>query len=183
MKTEKLYFFTIPGHSNSSEEHWQSIIEREQKLPIQRINQQDWYTPNCNQWISAIDEHLSGYELSKVVLIGHSLGCTAIIHWLHNYKKKIKAAILVAPPDVDSQKFQKEIESVAFTPMPLEKLNCYSVVIASEDDEWITLEKAKFYSEKWDSLFITIGKAGHVNATSGYGKWDKIYEIIENIPD
>jgi predicted alpha/beta hydrolase family esterase len=183
MKTENLYFFNIPGYSNSSEEHWQSIIEQEQKIPVRRIGQKDWYSPDCKQWISVLDDYLAGYDFSKVILIGHSLGCITIIHWLHKYKKKIKAAILVAPADAGSEKFQKEIQAEGFNPVPLEKLDCYSVVVASENDEWVSLEKAEFYSDQWGSQFMNIGKAGHINVTSGYGKWDNIYEIIENIPD
>jgi hypothetical protein len=55
--------------------------------------------------------------------------------------------------------------------MPLRKLPFHSVVVASTDDPYVTLERAEFFAHSWGSHLIKIAKAGHINTASGYGPW------------
>jgi uncharacterized protein len=68
----------------------------------------------------AIDKAISTCDLSTVVLIGHSLGCTAIAHWAVTYNKKIKGALLVVPSDIESPVYT--FTATGFAPVPLKKL-------------------------------------------------------------
>jgi predicted alpha/beta hydrolase family esterase len=52
-------------------------------------------------------------------------------------------------------------------------------VVASEDDPWVSIERAKFFASSWGSSFINIGKAGHINVPSGYGPWEEGLTILE----
>ncbi|MDR0793656.1 MAG: alpha/beta hydrolase [Chitinophagaceae bacterium] len=171
-------YFIIPGLGNSGEAHWQTFFEK--SLPdIQKINQQDWETPKCIDWIETIDKTISGYDLSTVILIGHSLGCAAINWWANHYKKKIKGALLVAPSDAEAPQYTFATEG--FTPIPLQKISFKTIVVASTNDYWLSLERAKFFAESWGSEFINIGNAGHINAEAGYGKWEQGLEILEKL--
>ncbi|QIL39562.1 serine hydrolase family protein [Pedobacter sp. HDW13] len=91
-----VHYFIIPGLGNSGPNHWQTHFE---KLGdhFTRINQQEWDAPSSLDWIETIDKALEDYDLSTVVLIGHSLGCTAIANWAKRYQKHVKGALLVAP--------------------------------------------------------------------------------------
>lgn len=79
-------YFIVPGLGNSNEEHWQSFFEKPGDN-FKRIQQQDWNTPHCTDWIETVDKALRGYDLSTVILIGHSLGCLTIAHWAKNMVK------------------------------------------------------------------------------------------------
>jgi predicted alpha/beta hydrolase family esterase len=55
--------------------------------------------------------------------------------------------------------------------MPLQKLPFPSIVVASSNDEHVSLERARAFAQAWGSRFVEIGAAGHINADSGYGEW------------
>ena len=163
-------YFIVPGLGNSGTEHWQTYFETKGNNFI-RINQQEWDAPNCNSWVETIDAALVNVDLSTVVLIGHSLGCTTIVKWALQYKKKIKGALLVAPSDVDVPGYN--FPTTGFSPIPSEKISFKTIVVASTNDEWVTLERATYFANNWGSELINIGEAGHINTAAGFGKWDE----------
>ena len=171
-------YFIVPGIGNSGPEHWQTYFERSASN-FTRINQIDWDSPSCNDWTEGINKAISGYDLSTVVLIGHSLGCMAIVHWAQKYNQKIKGAMLVAPSDVKAPQYT--FSTIGFDPIPLFKIDFKTIIVASTNDEWISMERAEFFAEKWGSEFIDIGKAGHINAASGYGEWKDGLKILKSI--
>jgi len=171
-------YLIVPGLGNSGDEHWQTYFEKSEKN-FQRINQQEWDAPICGDWIQTIDKALSKYDLSQVVLVGHSLGCSAIAHWASRYNKIIKGALLVAPGDVEA--LPADYPAKGFAPVPKQKINFRTIVVASNDDIWVTIDRAKYFAECWGSEFINIGNAGHINVATGYGQWIKGLEILSTI--
>jgi uncharacterized protein len=169
-------YFIVPGLGNSGPEHWQTYFETKGDNFI-RINQQEWDAPNCEDWIKTIDATLANIDLSTVVLIGHSLACTTIAHWAKRYGKKIKGALLVAPSDVDVPGYN--FPTTGFSPIPADKINFKTIVVASANDEWVTLERAQFFANNWESECINIGEAGHINTAAGFGKWDEGLELLK----
>ena len=169
-------YFIIPGLGNSGEDHWQTFFERTADN-FQRIHQKEWDAPNCNDWISTIEKAISGYEPASVIVIAHSLGCSAIASWAAKYHTKIKGAMLVAPSDIESVAYN--FPATGFSPISKEKINFKTIVVASENDPWVSLNRAKYFSDNWGSDFINIGDAGHINAASGYGQWKQGLEILK----
>lgn len=53
--------------------------------------------------------------------------------------------------------------------------------MTSSNDEWVSLERARFFADRWGSAFINIGDAGHINAQSGYGDWKEGLKILERL--
>lgn len=172
------HYFIIPGLGNSGPEHWQSYFESGGDQ-FQRISQREWDAPDCAEWISTIDKTLEGFEGKDVILIGHSLGCATIAHWAEKYQKSIKAALLVAPSDLEAPAYQ--FPATGFSPMPLNKIKFRTIVVASEDDPWVSLDRAKFFAENWGSEFINIGTAGHINAASGHFRWEEGLAILKTL--
>jgi len=171
-------YLIVPGLGNSGPEHWQTFFENSGNN-FKRITQQEWDAPVCNDWVAAIDKSVSDYDAASVILIGHSLGCTTIAHWATRYKKKIKGALLVAPSDVEAQEYT--FPAKGFSPMPTEKINFKTIVVASEDDPWVSLERARHFADNWGSEFINIGKAGHINAASGHKEWKEGFNILKRL--
>jgi uncharacterized protein len=171
-------YFIIPGLGNSGPEHWQTFFESSGSN-FKRINQQEWDAPECAGWIETIDKALAGYDPATVILIGHSLGCTTIAHWAVQYPKKIKGALLVAPSDIENPLYT--FPATGFAPIPLAKIDFKTIVVASQDDPWVSPERATLFANKWGSELINIGKAGHINAASGYGKWETGLEILKKM--
>jgi uncharacterized protein len=171
-------YFIVPGLGNSGPEHWQSYFEKS-GVNFQRILQSDWESPACIDWIETIDKAISTVDLSTVVLTGHSLGCLAIVHWAKRYGKKIKGALLVAPSDPEASHYT--FPATGFAPVPNEKINFKTIVVASTNDVWVSIERAAYFARTWDSEFINLGEAGHINVSSGYGDWKEGLEILKRI--
>lgn len=171
-------YLIVPGLGNSGEDHWQTYFENSGDN-FYRINQLDWETPKCADWIKTIDIRVLEFDLSTVVLIGHSLGCATIAHWSKKYKRQIKGALLVAPSDLEAPQYT--FPAVGFTPIPLEQLYFKSIVVASANDPWVSLERAKLFAESWGSNFINIGEAGHINIASGHTNWDEGIRILQSL--
>jgi uncharacterized protein len=169
--------FILPGLNNSGPQHWQTYWENE--YGFIRINQRNWDTPVCEDWISTIDETISGYPLEQVILIGHSLACCTIVHWANKYKRRIKAALLVGPSDVDAPSYPKG--TTGFMPMPLNKLPFNSIVIASNNDEYVSNERAHLFADSWGSQIVNVGDKGHINSASNLGNWPQGYAILQTL--
>ena len=167
----------IPGLGNSEEDHWQSRWERE--FAFTRINQKDWDTPVCADWIEVIDKAVTASKPENVILVGHSLACSAIGHWSKRFNRRIKGALLVAPSDTEADTYPTG--TTGFSPMPVHALPFTSVVVASADDFYVGLDRAIFFAGKWKSTLIDIGTAGHINVSSGFGKWDYGLELLKQL--
>ena len=168
-------YFIVPGLGGSGPDHWQTYFETTGDN-FQRIIQQDWDAPDIDKWIATIEAALSGYDPETIILVGHSLGCPTIAQWASLSEKKIKGALLVAPPDLEF--FQKKSNMTLFKSLPTDKINFPTIVVASTNDHWSGIQKAEFYAAHWGSVFINIGDAGHINDVSGYGKWDEGLKIL-----
>ncbi|MFN8251795.1 MAG: alpha/beta hydrolase [Ferruginibacter sp.] len=170
------HYFIIPGLGNSGPLHWQTWFE--EKLPnCTRINQEEWDAPDCQNWLSQINAALEGYNPKNIVLIGHSLGCATIAHWARQSGQQVKGALLVAPSDIEAPVYT--FPATGFTPVPLEKIHFPTIVVASSNDEWVTVERAAFFAACWGSKLVNIGEAGHINAASGYYAWQQGLDLLQ----
>lgn len=171
-----IQYLIIPGLGNSGPEHWQSYFER--SLPgAQRIEQREWDAPECDDWVNTIERRVGEYDPATVVLVAHSLGCSTIAHWAARFPKRIRGAMLVAPSDIENPVYT--FPAMGFSPIPLQALPFPSLVVASEDDPWVTLERAQFFAGSWGSAFTDIGKAGHINLASGFGEWKDGLQLLK----
>jgi uncharacterized protein len=171
-------YLLVPGLGNSGPEHWQTYFENLGDN-FYRVEQQEWDAPICEDWIETIDKKVSAFDSSTVVLIGHSLGCSTIAHWAKKYKKQIKGALLVAPSDLEAPQYT--FPAIGFTPIPIDKINFKTIVVASENDVWVSLERANFFAKNWGSEFINIGNAGHINVASGHTNWEEGVELLKKL--
>lgn len=169
-------YLIVPGLGNSGPEHWQTWFESSGSNFI-RIQQQEWEAPACEEWISAIDRAVSAFDPSTVVLIGHSLGCLTIVHWANKYKRTIKGALLVAPSDAEADVYT--FPAKGFAPIPLDRLNFKTIVVASSNDVWVSLERAAHFAKCWGSELVNIGEAGHINSASGHYKWEEGLALLK----
>jgi predicted alpha/beta hydrolase family esterase len=173
---------TAPGLSSSGPLHWQTLWER--SIPgTLRIEQDNWDAPECKQWVAQIEKAVAKAG-PEVVIAAHSLGCIALVHWAQQTRLTITGALLVAPADAERPGFPAV--AVGFAPIPLLKLPFESIIVASTNDEYCSLERAVFFAHHWGSRFVNAGAKGHINATSQLGEWsegkDLLKELVQNWP-
>ena len=169
---------TLPGYCGSGDKHWQSLWEKEFDN-IMRVEQDDWNNPQRDQWVDNLNTYIHKNE--KYILVAHSLACSLVSHWALKYDSSaIVGALLVSPADVDSAKHTPD-EVRDFMPMPLSPLPFKSIVVASDNDPYVSLERAKFFADSWESSFINIGSYGHINAESGLASWEFGKNLINKL--
>ncbi|MDP3670747.1 MAG: alpha/beta hydrolase [Telluria sp.] len=158
----------LAGLWNSGPQHWQTHWER--KHPRwSRVPHRDWNNPECGEWVAELDAAIAACE-GPPVLVAHSLACVLVAHWARSGSAlKIAGAFLVAPSDVDAPSYP--VEARGFAPMPMEKLPFPGIVVASANDQYVTLERARALAQAWGSRLVELGDAGHINGASGYGEW------------
>jgi predicted alpha/beta hydrolase family esterase len=159
--------FTPPGLSNSGPQHWQTHWEKE--FGFTRIEQRNWETPVCSDWLHTIDAVVMQYPLNEVLLVGHSLACCTIVRWAQQHHRIIKGALLVAPSDVDAPSYPPG--TTGFAPMPLYKLSFPSIVVNSSNDEYVSMGRAEYFAGCWGSELVNAGDLGHINSSSGLRNW------------
>jgi uncharacterized protein len=158
----------LPGYADSGPGHWQSHWERADPA-FRRVVQDDWLQPRLADWLVALDRRVAACDMPPV-LVAHSLACSLVAHWAARTRAAAKGALLVAPADVDSPAHTPE-EVRSFSPIPLVRLPFPSIVVASTDDPFVTLERAAALAHAWGSRLVTLERGGHVNADAGYGPW------------
>jgi predicted alpha/beta hydrolase family esterase len=62
----------------------------------------------------------------------------------------------------------------------MEKLPFPSIVVASTNDEFVSIERARAFAQAWGSRFVEIGDAGHINGDSGFGEWPEGERMLED---
>lgn len=167
----------IPGWSSSGEDHWQSRWERGMKT-AHRIEQTDWFNPDKVAWVHNILLAIAESRRPPV-LVAHSLGVAAAAHAARRIPMNLVAgAFLVAPADVDNaaqwpvtagQTF--EASGIGFTPLPVLPLPFPAALVASSDDPYCSLDRARYIAGEWGAKLIEVGNCGHINTASGHGPW------------
>lgn len=186
----------VPGLWNSGPENWQTLWQAEHP-EYRRVMQRDWEHPVCSEWVKTLDEYVSATSdedgVDGVVLVAHSLGCATVVHWAGQYASRVGAeriddrrkpaivlgALLVGPSDVESPSYPKE--ATGFDPMPMARLPFRSIVVASSNDPYVTVERSEAFAAAWGSKFVSIGEAGHINADSGHGPWEAGKQYLQEL--
>jgi predicted alpha/beta hydrolase family esterase len=173
----------LPGIGSSGPEHWQTRWERIHPEFI-RVNQDDWDTPRCSDWVRRLDDVI-GSSSTPVVLVAHSSACLLVAHWATTAEPArstaVGGALLVGPSDPDGPNYPPG--PTGFSPVPLVKLPFPSIVVASTDDPYVGLDRARQCAAAWGSRLVVLPGAGHINAASGLGDWPTGLGLLRELND
>jgi uncharacterized protein len=167
---------TLPGLGGSGQAHWQSRWEALHP-EYERIHMPDWDAPVLEHWLAQLDRRVAR-ATAPVVIVAHSLGCLAVAHW-GSRQNKLHAALLVAPPDPESQCYPRVARG--FDPVPLAPLPFVSCVVASRDDPYGSVAHAARCAAAWRSQLVDVGALGHINADSGLGDWPEGESLLRSL--
>lgn len=167
----------LPGLYDSGPDHWQSHWERVLPNAV-RVVQRDWETPVREEWVTTLERAVAEHG-PDAVLVAHSTACALIAFWAAQTSRKVRGALIVAPSDTEAPSYPKG--PTGWTPMPTNLLPFPSIVVASTDDEYVSLQRAQSFATGWGSSFISIGNAGHINSASGLGDWPRGRELLAEL--
>lgn len=171
----------LHGWGGSDAPHWQAELAATIAKAYGTVSfplLDNCHFPSKNRWVKQLKEILEDFKPDTVVC--HSLANT-LWFWLCNESDSqvlaaVKRLFLVSPPslttDVDTIK--------TFFPCTLpENLNAKEVqMIVSDNDPYIEIEEAQMMAEHYGIPLNIIKNAGHINADSGYGKWELIEDLV-----
>ena len=137
--------------------------------------------PHMEEWVAAIGKETRG---ENCILVGHSLGCTAILHYLEHVKKKVSGAVLVAG---FAERLGDEFGAIEnFVDAPLDfarvRKNCGRMVaIFSDNDPYVPLSQEKLFREKLDAATVVLHARGHFSSSEGTTELPEALEAILEI--
>ena len=167
MKISEADILIAPGLGNSGPEHWQRRWGA-RMANARFIEQDNWDRPVVADWIARIHQEIM-LATRPVVLIGHSMSVGAIVLTAGRLADtKVRGAFLVSPPDFDADTIPATAKP--FKP-PTDPLPFPSLVVASNTDPLVSIDRARGFAADWGSDFLPAGDAGHINAASGHGPW------------
>ncbi len=166
----------IPGITNSGPTHWQSLWELHHH-GVSRIQQDNWEFPVCNEWVAKIEKAVEASN-QPPLLVAHSLGCLAFIHWLAISQLDIAGCMLVAIPNPEGPNFPQE--AVGFAPLPEPKRHCAVLAISSTDDPFSDAQFTAGIMQKLRAKHVSVGAKGHINAQSGIGDWPEGWLMLSD---
>lgn len=176
----------VPGLHDSGPVHWQTWLQAQ--LPeARRVSGIDWHSPIVSSWATAVRANIDRSP-GAIWLVAHSFGCLAAAFAAADRRDRVAGALLVAPADparvdlagIRTGETTKLIEGVeallpdAFLPMA-------SLVVASSNDPFLSLDKAKYWAQRWGSGLVCLNDAGHINAEAGYGPWPEGLALLRRL--
>ncbi len=167
----------LPGWHNSGPEHWQSLWQDAHGFT--RVEQHNWDWPLRGDWMMQLEEAVLAHEHS--VLVAHSLGCILVAAWAAHSQNthRVKAALLVAPADVERAEMQHILHS--WSPIVRERLPFPSILAASRNDPFCSLMRASALAHAWGSRLVDCGTSGHINADAKLGDWPEGFALLQEL--
>lgn len=174
----------VPGLREETPAHWQAILASE--LPkVRSLPALGRSNIDLDARMMQIEEAVRAIK-GPVVLVAHSGGVIATVHWAQRTRAAIHGALLATPPlfagPLGSEfpalaKFQRH----GWTPLPRSPLPFPSIVAASRNDPLGAYEGVCELAQAWGARLFDLGNSGHLNPASGFGPWPAARELVREL--
>ncbi|SFV52694.1 hypothetical protein MNB_SV-10-1188 [hydrothermal vent metagenome] len=167
----------LHGWGGSDAPHWQAELACEIAKNYGTVSfplLDNCHFPSKNRWIRQVKTILEEFRPDTVVC--HSLANT-LWFWLCGEEiGTVERLFMVSPPSLTTT--ESTIKTFFPCPMPDNLHAKKTQMIVSDNDPWITVEEAEKIAGHYSIPLTVIENAGHINADSGYGKWELIEELV-----
>lgn len=168
----------VPGLNGSSDGHWQRHWLADHRDAV-LVEQSDWSDPQPGRWLHRLEQALIAYP--GALIVAHSLGSILATRLAtSSVVPLVGGALLVAPADIERTSVL-HARNYEFGSMPTGTLPFPALVVASRNDPYMALEKAKATARVWGTPLVDLGAAGHINVASGFGRWARGYDLAGQV--
>jgi predicted alpha/beta hydrolase family esterase len=140
--------------------------------------------PDRNSWVTRLDQAIRGLD-APILLVGHGTGALSIAWWSELLGQEVEAnivgALLIAPPDPTMVEGDERMH--AFAPLPRTILPFPSLVVASENDATVSIDRAFSIAREWGAGFARFGACGHFGVDDGIGPWPQGEQLLDSFID
>jgi len=167
----------LHGWGGSDAPHWQAELAAEVAKDYGTVYfplLDNPHFPSKNRWLKQVRAILEKFKPDTVVC--HSLGCTLWLWLAQEELEGVERLFLVSPPSLNAQ-----LDTIkSFFPLSLpDTLQAKTAqLIISDNDPHIDTNEAKQIAGHYDIPLHIIPNAQHINADSGYGKWEFIEDLV-----
>ncbi len=168
----------LHGWGGSDYPHWQAWLAGQLASNYGAVSfplLDNPHFPSKNRWIKQTKEVIE--EFKPNIVVAHSLGCILWLLMVPEIDINLDKLILVAPPSKNTK-----IDTIkSFFPysIPNNLKSKESMIIVSDNDEYIDTQEAKELAKTCGAHLEIIHNAGHINTQSGFGKWEYIEKLLE----
>ena len=166
----------LHGWGGSDHPHWQSELASEIAKKYGTVCfplLDNCHFPSKNRWIKQVKKLLEEFKPDTIVC--HSLANTLWFWLCQEEIKSVERLFMVSPPSLSTTEPTIKTFFPCETPKNIHTKEVHLIV--SDNDPWIELEEAERMAKAIDASYIVVENGGHINADSGFGKW----ELIENL--
>lgn len=176
----------VPGLRDETPGHWQALLAGEMlntvSLPAMGRTNID-----LTARIGQIEEAVRAIA-GPVIVVAHSGGVIATVHWAKRTRARIHGAFLATPPtfsDPLGPEFPAlaEFERQGWTPVPRSPLPFRTIVAASRNDPLGAYEGVCELARASGARVVDLGESGHLNPASGFGPWPMAAQLIRDLAD
>lgn len=141
-------------------------------------------TPDRNDCVSRLDHALRGID-APLILVGHGLGALTIAAWAGLMSSEsevaVAGALLIGPNDLIAEGADARLRS--FAHMPDAIFSFPALVVASDDDRTVSIDRAFSLARQWGAGFARFGARGHFTPHDGLGWWPEGEELLDRFID
>ena len=167
----------LHGWGGSDAPHWQAELASEIAKNYGTVSfplLDNCHFPSKNRWVKQVKALLEEFKPDTVVC--HSLANTLWFWLCQEEIETVQRLFMVSPPSLGTT------ESTIKTFFPCElpqNIHAKEIqMIVSDTDPWVKMDEAKHLASHYDIPLSIIKNAGHINADSGYGKWELIEKLV-----
>jgi predicted alpha/beta hydrolase family esterase len=168
----------LHGWQGSDFPHWQShlaiqLIENNYTVSFPALPNRD--LPNLQEWLEYLDIEMKHFKPDVVVC--HSLANILWFHYVNSYEvETIEKLMLVAPVSPTCNIPELSTFFPYLVPQDLRAKD--KIMACSDNDPYLTIEEAYILHDILGIGLKVLESAGHINASSGFGKLDCAYDWI-----
>ncbi len=167
----------IHGWGGSSYPHWQAqlasdLIKEDYIISFPSLPNKD--LPTLDVWSEFIKKEIEHFNPDIVVC--HSLGNILWFHIVDEINISLERLLLVAPVRLECN--IEEVRSFFPYKHPKDLKAEHISIAASTNDPYLNLEEAKQLQKELGVNMEIFNDAGHLNADSGFGKFDYAYDFV-----
>ena len=174
----------VPGLRDAVPQHWQTLLAS--RLPrVRTVAPMGRSNLDCLQRVEAIEEAAARID-GPIILVAHSGGVIATVHWVRSTQRELRGALLATPADFDrpmpeGYPSMEALDAGGWLPVPRSTLPFRSIVAASRNDPLARYERAAGFARSWGSRLVDLGEVGHLNPASGYGDWSAADSLVAEL--
>ncbi|MEK6943559.1 MAG: alpha/beta fold hydrolase [Nanoarchaeota archaeon] len=177
-------FIIIHGVYSSPDGNWFPWLKKKMETKGYDTIVPKFPTPlnqTLESWLRIIKKHEDKIN-EETVLIGHSLGAAFILNYLEQSDKKVNSVFLVAGFHKQlGSPYDKILETFTDKKFDWKKIKngCKKFfVIASDNDEYITVDVSKELAKYVGAELRIIPQGGHLNKEAGFTKFPLLLDLI-----